>query len=190
MQDWHNHSIFSDGENTIAQLVENAQKWGLDQFAVSDHYHMIKDLEEYHSELSRHPISKSVEIYAPHIVQNKVDINWCNRKLDFVIIEEISNSISIEDIVSKFTVPIIVAHPNPRIIPRLIGFDISYEFNMSIPLPNRRTMYELVKNKMKVRVGSDIHDIDSEFSILLLKQANDVAVAINKGYVPDWYVRC
>lgn len=189
MQDWHNHSIFSDGENTIAQLVENAQRWSIDQFAISDHYHVIKDLEEYHRELNKYKISKSIEIYAPHIIQGKVDINWCNKRLDFVIVEEINNSLSIIDIVQKFTVPVIVAHPNPRIISRLKGIDISYELNVSIPLPNRRAMYELVQNNIKVTVGSDTHDIESEFSILLLKRANDVAAAINKGYVPDWYER-
>lgn len=33
MQDWHNHSNFSDGDDSIAELVENAFRYKITEFA-------------------------------------------------------------------------------------------------------------------------------------------------------------
>jgi hypothetical protein len=181
MQDWHNHSNFSDGENTIAELVENASTFEIKQFAISDHYHMIKDFEQYYAELGKYSISKSVEIYAPHIIQDKVDIEWVNKKLDFVILEEL-HRVPIDKAIEKISIPIIVAHPDPIIISQIAGKRIAYEINLSQGIPDNKVLQQLIDNKIKVTVGSDIHSL-LEFNINLLRYANNLANAVNNGHV-------
>ncbi len=183
MQDWHSHSNFSDGDDSIAELVENAFRYKITEFAVSDHYHMIKDFEQYHEELSRYPISKSVEIYAPHIIQGKVDVEWCNKKLDFVIIEEL-HRVPTDRTIEKINIPIIVAHPDPSIIPKIAGMNIYYEINLSQGIPDKKVLQQLIDNKIKVTVGSDIHSL-IEFNMNLLNYANNIANTINNSINRD-----
>src|SRR6476646_1590060 len=61
----HNHTTWSDGEPTVAQLVAEAERLGLDEVGISDHYALTPDnrrvewsmplpkLGEYVSELQR-----------------------------------------------------------------------------------------------------------------------------------------
>jgi len=186
MQDLHNHTIYSDGDNTIAEIYDNAKKYGVDQIGISDHYHKIKDFDAYLQELSNYNVRKSVEIKAAHVVQKRVDIEWCNKNLDYVILEDFFDPARIPTVAGNFAVPVIIAHPLPDIINYIAGMDIMYEINLAVPLPERQPLEELVKNKIKVTVGSDIHNL-LYYNPHLVKMANDLMIAINAGYVPTWY---
>lgn len=188
MQDLHNHTVWSDGDNTVAEIYDNAVKHGVDQIGISDHYHVIKDYNGYLEELSRYPVKKSVEIMATHVIQKQVDITWCNKNLDYVILEDFFNPMHIPVVAGNFTVPIIIAHPGPKVISGMTGMDIMYEINLAIPLPLRHTLIELTKNKIKVSVGSDIHNL-IDYKPELVEMANNLAITINKGYVPKWYTK-
>lgn len=47
MMDLHNHTVFSDGENTVEEIIKNALKYNIDLLGISDHFHLIEDLEMY-----------------------------------------------------------------------------------------------------------------------------------------------
>lgn len=187
MQDLHNHTVWSDGDNTIAEIFDNATKHGVDQIGISDHYHEIKDFDGYLKELNSYNVKKSVEIKAAHVIQKRVDIEWCNKNLDYVILEDFFNPMHIPAVTGNFLVPVIIAHPLPKVINYMSGMDIMYEINLAIPLPTRQTLKELTKNKIKVTVGSDIHNL-LDYKPQLVEMSNRLALAINKGYVPKWYM--
>ncbi len=180
MEDLHNHSLWSDGSDSIKKLDKHKKRWRFSRFAVSDHYHMIDNYDKYIESLAKYSITKAVEIYAPHIVKNIVDIDWCNSKLDFVIIEDFPMNIEIEQIIEHFNIPIIAAHPDPIIIPKIVGLGIAYEINLSHGIPDKKVLQQLVDNKIKVTVGSDIHDL-SQFNISLLRHVNKIADAMNNN---------
>lgn len=186
MQDLHNHTIWSDGDNTVAEIYDNAVKHGVDQIGISDHYHEINDYDGYLEELKKYPVKRSVEIMAAHVIQKRVDIEWCNKNLDYVILEDFFYPMHIPAVVGNFIVPVIIAHPRPQVISYMTGIDIMYEINLAVPLPSRQTLKELTKNRIKVSVGSDIHNL-MDFKPQLLEMANRLAAALNKGYVPKWY---
>lgn len=186
MQDLHNHTVWSDGDNTVAEIYNNAMKHGVDEIGISDHYHKIKDYNGYLEELSRYPIKKSVEIMATYVIQKRVDVEWCNKNLDYVILEDFFDPMHIPAVAGNFIVPVIIAHPSPKVISCMVGMDIMYEINLAIPLPSRQTLKELTKNKIKVTVGSDIHNL-CDYKPQLVELANKLAIVINKGYVPKWY---
>ena len=36
--DWHIHSTFSDGKQSVDELIMNAEKIGLESIAITDHF--------------------------------------------------------------------------------------------------------------------------------------------------------
>ncbi len=177
MQDLHNHTIWSDGDNTVAEIFDNTTKHGVDQIGISDHYHEIKDFDGYLNELNNHNVKKSVEIMAAHVIQKRVDIDWCNKNLDYVILEDFFNPMHLPAVAGNFVVPVIIAHPLPKIINYMVGMDIMFEINLAIPLPTRQPLKELTKNQIKVTVGSDIHNL-GDYKSQLVEMANRLAMTI------------
>ena len=54
MYDYHMHTTFSDGKNTIKEMVETAKKLGLSEIAITDHvWKSTKWFDEYRNEIKQ-----------------------------------------------------------------------------------------------------------------------------------------
>lgn len=45
--DIHNNSVWSDGDNSVEEIIDNAIKNKIEVIGISDHYEMISDLQQY-----------------------------------------------------------------------------------------------------------------------------------------------
>ena len=45
---YHTHTTFSDGVNTVSEMVEHAAKIGLEEIGISDHLIVHKNMKQFH----------------------------------------------------------------------------------------------------------------------------------------------
>jgi len=184
LYDLHNHTIFSDGKDTVYDIARKYTRRNI-KVGIADHYHMIDNLEYYFDVLKQYQIFKSVEIRGIDILNNQVNYDFINR-LDYVIIEylEIINSTkklssinNIFDIISlNIQKPIILAHPlkyNEEFLIRTCNeYNFVYELNLLQGQYDSETISTIKKHKVKTCVASDIHDLKNEFNFNLIKNVN------------------
>lgn len=129
--DLHNHTDWSDGANTIDELIQNSIKHNVKAIGITDHYNTHKcasvspkELNKYIKALSlakseykgKIKVLRGIEINCiPYKNINEIQFDAIN-KLDYVLVEYLEYlkpSISLEDIfefISKFEIKVGLAH--------------------------------------------------------------------------------
>ncbi|MGL5677305.1 MAG: PHP domain-containing protein [Cellulosilyticaceae bacterium] len=95
--DLHNHTVWSDGDHTIADVIGRAVESGLGQVGISDHFEMIEDIDKYIGEIIVYKnayretdIRIGVEIKIQTLLGLAVqEIQYLGSKLDYLLIEDI-----------------------------------------------------------------------------------------------------
>ncbi len=127
----HNHTCWSDGDNTPEEIIQNSLTLGMDVVGISDH---LDDLKGYKlsssnthryikevKDLSRkYPIEVfcGVEVGIKYLLKANQSIYESCSQLDFVLIEDIeflSDSFelnALDNIISLFSCPVGLAHTN------------------------------------------------------------------------------
>lgn len=217
--DLHNHTLFSDGTNSIKQIIDNALNFKVDILGISDHIEKIKDYNYYINSLDvlikeykgRIRILKGVEIEAKTFIKlSKEDIFELN-KLDYILIEDCEYRRSIDEFID--TCNLIFPRVKPRIglahvglqrivqrfgnkgLHKLFRFleknnvfweinanesnrfydDLLYNDNIEV----KNIINEIKNYNIEISVGSDTHELSSEFYYRLLR-GNELADVIVK----------
>lgn len=189
-RDWHNHTNWSDGENTIEELVSRAQKYSLKELGISDHYEMIQDRQIYLTDIkyfSNGPQGVSVlagiEVKIDTLLKLQLDEVLQFNQYDYMLIEnlehqkDVSNSLEeLEKMVKVLKCKIGWAHLDLERLREyrndVIGFSIKnrmfIDFNYEAPfyanlLQGYEEINDVLTSGVEVIVGSDTHSIEQDW---------------------------
>ena len=106
--DIHNHTAWSDGDNSIEDIVSRAEKYQLDQIGISDHYEMVQNLdayimgiEEVRKKYENLVVLTGIEIKTTTLITlSNGELNKLNN-LDYILIEYIEYQKDIESIMRQ-----------------------------------------------------------------------------------------
>jgi len=178
--DIHIHSNYSDGANSIEEIVKHAKKIGLDGIAITDHDEIEGTLKamEFDSENFRVIPGIEVSSKAGHIV---------GLGLEEIVHDELSAEDTVERIHELGGIAIAV-HPYDRI--RMGVGDLIYELDFdAVEIYNGHTLSvtkspEDVMKGLKIPAvcGSDAHCLD-EIGMAVIKVEGDLMEAIRRGDV-------
>ena len=108
-KDIHNHTIYSDGDNTILDIIERATRSKFIQIGTSDHYEAIQEIERYVNEVLEYraehlgiDILVGVEIKAKTLLGLELkQIQILDSKLDYLLIEDIEYNSRVQDALNR-----------------------------------------------------------------------------------------
>lgn len=104
-RDLHNHTVWSDGDNTISEVINRAVESGLSQIGMSDHFESIENIESYIKEIvsyrescQRIHILVGIEIRVKTLLELAVEqIQYLGNRLDYLLIENIEYRYRIDE---------------------------------------------------------------------------------------------
>lgn len=107
-RDLHNHTVYSDGDNTIAEIIGRASEAGLSQVGISDHFEAVEDMEQYIKEIVLYREScQEIDILVGLEIRVQTllglttqQIQYLESKLDYMLIEDIEYRISINEVLA------------------------------------------------------------------------------------------
>ncbi len=127
----HNHTYWSDGDNTPEEIIQNSLTLGMDVVGISDHLDDLKgyklsssNIHRYIKEVKdlsrKYPIEVfcGVEVSVRYLIKATQSLHESCSQLDFVLIEDIeflSDSFelnALDNIISLFSCPVGLAHTN------------------------------------------------------------------------------
>ena len=105
-RDLHNHTTYSDGDNTIEDIIKRASKAGVSQVGISDHFELIENLEKYVKEIMSYrdecqqiDILVGIEIKVETLLGLTIQqIQFLGSALDYMLIEGIEYRDSIDEV--------------------------------------------------------------------------------------------
>lgn len=108
-RDLHNHTVYSDGDNTIGEIIGRAVEAGLSQVGISDHFEAIKDVEKYIKEIVSYregcqeiDILVGVEIRGQSLFWLTAEQIQClGSKLNYLLIENLEYSYKINEVLDR-----------------------------------------------------------------------------------------
>lgn len=184
--DMHSHSLYSDGNNSVSDMADEAKKLGYSYLALTDHSYpnldfqgRIKDIEEYNYSNKSIRVIKGLEVnittesklQVPDEVLSKHDFNTASIHSGF---NQTTEQLT-ERVLMALNHPYInmISHPTGRLIGERTGYDLDWEkvFNAAKGsdkilevdgFPNRsdlpdQLIREAVKRKIKLAVDTDSH---------------------------------
>lgn len=136
LMDLHNHTTFSDGENTIEEIIINATNHNIKIVGISDHFHQISDLKMYFRIINyfKETYSSQIKIFSGI----EIDITKCDslnnmdslKKTDYILIENIEYLTDLDlglEVIDEYTRHnnkiIIFAHLNFISLIKRFGYD-------------------------------------------------------------------
>lgn len=108
-RDLHNHTVYSDGDNTIAEIIGRASEAGLSQVGISDHFEVVNDIEKYINEIvscregcQEIDILVGLEIRVQTLLELTAgQIQWVGRKLNYILIENVEYSYKVDEVLDR-----------------------------------------------------------------------------------------
>lgn len=101
-RDWHNHTNWSDGENTIEELVNRAQKHSIKELGISDHYEMVEDKMTYLTEIKSFSnqsqevsVLAGIEIKIDNLLKLQINQVMQLNQYDYVLVENLEHQVNI-----------------------------------------------------------------------------------------------
>lgn len=107
--DLHNHTLFSDGDHSTEELIQNAISSRIDVIGISDHYEKINDYKQYYEVLNELTyryrdelkILKGIEIKTTTFLNLTSNDVLNLNQLDYILIEDCEYYKSIYNFISK-----------------------------------------------------------------------------------------
>lgn len=190
-RDLHNHTVWSDGENTVKQILDRAFQEGFCQVGISDHYEGISDIEKYLQEITSYKgkykdldVLVGVEIKVGTLLAlNGKQVQWMGLRLDYLLIENLEYMHYVDEVLNKLE-PIINklkckvgwAHLDLERLGELreqvldftannqmfLDFNIASAFYENV-LQGFEYIDDVVAKEIEVIVGSDTHSFKEEW---------------------------
>lgn len=190
-RDLHNHTIYSDGDNTIGDIIRRASEAGLSQVGISDHFELIDDMEKYIKEIVSYrdgcreiDLLIGVEIRVQTLLGlTAQQIQCLGSRLDYVLIENVEYSYKIEEvlvglqsIINSMDCKVGWAHldlerlgnERERVLDftaankMFIDFNIESAFYQNV-LQGFEDVNDVLSRGIEIVVGSDTHSIEDEW---------------------------
>lgn len=190
-RDLHNHTVHSDGDNMIREMIGRAVAAGLSQLGISDHLEAIKDIEKYIKEIVLYrdkcqeiDILVGIEIRVqtlPGLTTQQ--IQYLGSKLDYMLIEDIEYRASIDEVLATLQ-PIInsmdckvgwahldlerLGEKRERVLEftaankMFIDFNIESTFYQNV-LQGYEQINDVLFKGIEIIVGTDTHSMEDEW---------------------------
>lgn len=190
-RDLHNHTVHSDGDNMIGEIIDRAVTAGLSQLGISDHFEAIKDIEKYIKEVVLYrdkcqeiDILVGIEIRVQTLLGlTTQQIQYLGSKLDYMLIEAIEYRASIAEVLATLQ-PIInsmdckvgwahldletLGDAREKILEftaanrMFIDFNIEAAFYQNV-MQGFEHINDVLSRGIEIVVGSDTHSIEDEW---------------------------
>lgn len=190
-RDLHNHTVHSDGDNMIGEIIGRAVTAGLSQLGISDHFEAIKDIEKYIKEIVLYrdkcqeiDILVGIEIRVQTLLGlTTQQIQYLGSKLDYMLIEDIEYRASIAEVLATLQ-PILnsmdckvgwahldlerLGNARERVLEftaanmMFIDFNIESTFYQNV-LQGFEDVNDVLSRGIEIVVGSDTHSIEDEW---------------------------
>lgn len=189
-RDWHNHTHWSDGENTIEELVRRAQKYSIEELGISDHYEMIEDRATYLIHIKAFSngsqgvsVLAGIEIKIDTLLKLQLDEVLQFNQYDYILIENLEHQGSINKSLEELQKRLEViqckigwAHLDLERLGIYRNDVISFtmknrmfiDFNYEAPfyanlLQGYEKIDDVLTSGVEVIVGSDTHSIEQDW---------------------------
>jgi DNA polymerase (family 10)/histidinol-phosphatase (PHP family) len=193
IMDLHNHTEFSDGVNTIDEIIKNAIKYKISILGISDHYESIDSLSKYLKKLKyyqreyhdRITILKGVEIDISTLINCAPEENLIFSAFDYILIENTEYLADIEmfyDILRKYKkmydIAFGLAHLDFVKLYKKIGEKEFFEFFRFIE--NQNIFFEINTSYENVFYNNLLYD-RTKHQKIILKKISDYNIEISVG---------
>lgn len=195
IMDLHNHSIFSDGSNTIKELIENAAINKIDILGITDHFEIIQQLtglDNYFEEIEKLKKDTSIKILtgieaSAFTVINEFNsklIDKLNENLDYILIEEINYFRqkdlfdALEEKLIKFTCKKGMAHTD---IVEMVKYNLTNLGGMDFLIKYMKEnslFWELNVNPARKYFNMLVHNGDDTVNFIKMLNKNGIPVSI------------
>lgn len=184
--DLHSHTVYSDGQDSVAEMADLAKSLGYSYLALTDHSYpnlkfdqRIKDIEDYNYSNTSFRVIKGLEVnittlatlQVPDSILAKHEFNTASIHSGF----NQDTSVLTDRVIMALRHPLIsmISHPTGRLLGERPGYDLDWEkvFNAALEFdkileidgfPNRsdlpdQLIREAVRRGIKMAIDTDAH---------------------------------